>query len=38
MIPDINIWRCAQLIIDSHGDEPAIEARQWPTTFRRKAT
>ena len=26
MIPDIDIWRCAQLMINNHGDEAALEA------------
>ncbi len=26
MIPDIDIWRCAQLMVNNHGDEAAIEA------------
>lgn len=26
MIPDIDIWRCAQLMINNHGEEAAIEA------------
>ena len=26
MIPDIDIWRCAQLMINNHGDEAAMEA------------
>ena len=26
MIPDIDIWRCAQLMINNHGEEAATEA------------
>ena len=26
MIPDIDIWRCAQLMINNYGEEAAIEA------------
>ena len=26
MIPDIDIWRCAQLMVNNHGDEAALEA------------
>jgi hypothetical protein len=26
MISDIDIWRCAQLMINNHGDEAAFEA------------
>jgi hypothetical protein len=26
MIADIDIWRCAQLMINNHGDEAALEA------------
>lgn len=26
MIPDIDIWRCAQLMINNLGDEAALEA------------
>ena len=26
MIPDIDIWRCAQLMVNNHGDEADIEA------------
>lgn len=26
MIPDIDIWRCAQLYINNYGDEAATEA------------
>jgi hypothetical protein len=26
MIPDLDIWRCAQLMINNHGDEAALEA------------
>jgi hypothetical protein len=26
MIPDIDIWRCAQLMINNHGEEAAMEA------------
>jgi hypothetical protein len=26
LIPDIDIWRCAQLMINNHGEEAALEA------------
>jgi hypothetical protein len=26
MIPDIDIWRCAQLMVNNYGDEAALEA------------
>jgi len=26
MISDLDIWRCAQLMINNHGDEAALEA------------
>jgi hypothetical protein len=26
MIPDLDIWRCAQLMINNHGDDAALEA------------
>ena len=26
MIPDIDIWRCAQLMLNNYGDEAALEA------------
>jgi hypothetical protein len=26
LISDIDIWRCAQLVINNHGDEAAMEA------------
>jgi hypothetical protein len=33
MIPDIDIWRCAQLMINNHGDEAAMEAATMADDF-----
>jgi hypothetical protein len=33
MIPDIDIWRCAQLMINNHGDEAAMEAAAMADDF-----
>jgi hypothetical protein len=33
MIPDIDIWRCAQLMINNHGDEAAMAAATMADDF-----
>lgn len=33
MIPDIDIWRCAQLMVNNHGDEAALEAAAMADDF-----
>jgi hypothetical protein len=33
LIPDIDIWRCAQLMINNHGDEAAMEAATMADDF-----
>jgi hypothetical protein len=33
MISDIDIWRCARLMINSHGDEAAMEAAAMADDF-----
>jgi hypothetical protein len=33
MIPDIDIWRCAQLMINNHGEEAAMEAAAMADEF-----
>jgi len=33
MIPDLDIWRCAQLMINNHGDEAAMEAATMADDF-----
>lgn len=33
MISDIDIWRCAQLMINNHGDEAAMEAATMADDF-----
>jgi hypothetical protein len=33
MIPDIDIWRCAQLMINNHGEEAALEATTMADDF-----
>jgi hypothetical protein len=33
MIPDIDIWRCAQLRVNNHGDEAALEAATMADDF-----
>ena len=30
MIPDIDIWRSAALMVNNYGDEAATEAAAWP--------
>jgi hypothetical protein len=33
MISDIDIWRCAQLMINNHGEEAAMEAATMADEF-----
>ena len=33
MIPDIDIWRCATLMINNYGEEAAMEAAAWPMSL-----
>ena len=33
MISDIDIWRCAQLMINNHGDEASLEAAKMADDF-----
>jgi hypothetical protein len=38
MIPDLDIWRAAQLMVKRHGDDAAIQAGIGPTSYSLRAT
>jgi len=38
MIPDIDIWRCAALLVNNYGDEAGLEAAIMADDFLSKGT